>query len=344
MKMHKKPFFFLFPLLVLAVSYGHSDTVGTNVLNDGPMSYQSAPNDDTPLELKKAWLQFHEENLCQKIDAVFSFSKGKMEVWVNDKGEKEYRKFLKLFEPFKSSYHIEVHSEEIEMQRGSTGVGIIPASFRLNSELQSHFYPSYLINNDILNLESPVSSTSLTTLMMNYKSPMMVASNAANAPPTSLTASIMHEQSLLAFAQETLQYNWKIKLYSSSLYALALVATDSKEPSEIRGRALAVCQEHARKLQTYEKKLMNNLLILLPNAYLKKPETNMLPASIKTKASASDIAAQLDSLAKSLFGSVHRFIYKQNPTVTLEDLRHPPLIQSLETIQSITEEFRIVVQ
>ena len=33
----------------------------------------STPNIHTPQELKNVWLRFHKDNLCQKIDAAFTF-------------------------------------------------------------------------------------------------------------------------------------------------------------------------------------------------------------------------------------------------------------------------------
>ena len=172
----------------------------------------------------------------------------------------------------------------------------------------------------------------------------MVASNFAIAHPTNLTPSFIYEQRLLAFARDTLQYNWKIRHYASNLHALAFVAIDSKETPEIRRRALAVCRERARELLKFEEKLMSNLVILLPDVHPKEHESNAPRAPIEAKTSAADIAAQLNSQAEDLFISVHRFIYEQNHTVTVPDLLNPPLIQSLKTIQAITTEFQTVLR
>jgi hypothetical protein len=340
--MDKYRFFLLFLLfaLVLGSSSGHSAVSGSSASMSGRYSYQNAPNRETPLKLQEIWLRFHEDDLCQKVDAAFVFSGRQMDVWVNVNNKKNYRKLSKLLEPLQNSFKIEMHNVRLATQKEADDIRTPPPSFWVNSELIAYFRDSFLRDTGVFNQELLPYSTMPSPSITYEQRFRMFGENRLSAEPA---PSIMYEQRLLLFAKNTLAYNEKIKRYAADLPSLARVAFDPAEVPELRRRALVVCRDHAQQLQKYEEKLMNNLSITLPKASQKQHETTPLEKSIMMKASASDIASLLAGEAQGLSDRVYRFIYPQNYTVTVIDLRNPPLIQSLETIQKITAEFRNLI-
>jgi hypothetical protein len=340
--MDKHRFFllFLFFALVSGISSGHSAVSGSNALMNERYSYQNAPNRETPPKLQEVWLRFHEDDLCQKVDAAFVFSGKRMDVWVNVNNKKDYRKLFRLLEPLQNSYKIETHNVRLATQREADDIRTPPPSFLVNSELIEYFRDSFLRDTGVFNQELLPNSTMPAPSITYEQRFRMFDENRLSTKPE---ASIMYEQRLLLFAKNTLAYNEKIKRYATDLASLARVAFDPAEVPELRRRALVVCREHAQQLQKYEEKLIHNLSITLPKASQKQHETTPLEKSIMTKASPPDIASLLAGEAQGLSDRVYRFIYPQNHTVTVSDLRNSPLIQSLETIQKITAEFRNLI-
>ena len=151
--------------------------------------------------------------------------------------------------------------------------------------------------------------------------------------------STLFGQRLLMFAQDTLNYDRKMSRYAANLPALARVAFDPEETPALSLRALTVCREHAQRLQKYEKKLKNNLSMALPGTSRTGRKTTPIEQTTITKATAFDFAVLLAREIQDLSNSVYEFMYPDNQTVTLADLRDPSLIQSLETIQRDTAEF-----
>jgi hypothetical protein len=335
----------LFFALALGISSGRSAVLGTNVFKNGQYSYQDAPTGETPFKLKDVWLRFHEDDLCQKVDAAFVFSGKRMDLWVNVNKKKNYRKLLQLLEPLQNSYKIEMHNVQLATQKEADDIKTPPPSFLVNSELITYFRDSFLRDTGVFNQELLPNST-MPAPSITYEQRFQVFDDdrfSTEQAPSEQAPSFMYEQRLLLFAKNTLAYNEKIKRYAADLPSLARVAFDPAEAPELRRRALVVCREHAQQLQKYEEKLINNLSITLPKASQKQHETNPLEKSVMTKTSASDIAVLLAGEAQGLSDRVYQFIYPQNHTVTVNDLRNSPLIQSLETIQKITAEFRDLI-
>jgi len=310
--------------------------LGTNVSHGGQYLDQNAPNRDTPIELQKAWLRFHEEDLCQKIDAAFVFSKRKMEVWVNVKDEKDYKKFLTMLKPLQHSYQIDLHTVHSTIQENSSDITTPPPSFLENSELLRNLRHPFL----------PYTHTSIYSqgLLFPYSNRLMPSTMyGMSSPPPTYEQRIlqnMYEQSLLTLARDTLEYNRRIRLYGAHLPSLSRTAFGLTTTPDLRRLALAVCREHAKKLQKYEDKLANNLSMTLPKASRKRHETTPNEESLTTGLSSFEIAVLLARETQSISNNVYRFIYPEDHTVTLADLRNPSLIQSLETVQRITAEFR----
>jgi hypothetical protein len=334
----------LFFASVFGISSGHSAGFKTVDLEDNQYSPQSIPNHDTPPALQEAWLQFHQHNLCQKVDAVFEFPERKMEVWVNSQEEKDRGILLRLLKPLQKSYQIGFHTTQSAIQIGSADIKTPPPSFWENSELTSRLRDSFLSGTGIFDQNPQLYPTgpAYSSDMMDDQSLPMSAPDIFPASRSSST--ILYQRRLLMFARNTLEYGWKIKRYVTDLPSLAYVAYDPAEAPELRHQALAVCRQHAQELQKYEEKLNKNLLMALPTISGKQPEESPLEKSMVAKASPFDIAVLLTKEAQGLSTAVLQFMYPQNKTVTLADLQNPPIIQSLATIQRITAEFRNSVE
>jgi hypothetical protein len=330
----------LFLASSLGVSSGHSAAREPDILREEGISYQNSPNRDTPLEFKEAWLRFHEDGLCQELDAEFVFSMNKMEVWVNSHNGKDYERLSSMLEPLQSSYEIELHIMHPPAQEELPDVKTPPPSFWGNSELTAYLRDSFLPHADVFSgvLLPDTKITARPIIHQQLPIPSVDAMSFGSEP-----SSIMYEQRLLMFARNTLEYNAKMKRYAADLPALARFAFDPAEEPDLRRRALAVCREHVEKLQNYEKKLNDNLSKALPESNQKHSKTTPEGQQMKTEVSPLDIALLLAREARNLSSSVYQFIYPQEYTVTVADLRNPPVIRSLATIQEITASFRSVI-
>jgi hypothetical protein len=326
----------LFATLIFGVSSGYPAMLGTNVSKDGGYSYQIAPNQHTPVELKEAWLRCHEDKVCQKVDAEFEFPNEKMVVWVNVEKEKDSRKLLELLRPLMDSRQIELHPVHIGIKGGFADIKTPPPSFWTNTELIEHFQDSYLPDAGISN-EGRLYNATIRTHSMMYE--QRIPMPTWGLRPETPTSSILFGQRLLMFAQDTLKNDRNMSRYAANLPALARVAFDSAETPALSLRALAVCREYAQELQKYEKKLKDNLSIALPSTLRNGHKTTPIEKTTITKETAIDFAAQLAREIQDLSNSVYQFMYPDNHTVALTDLRDPSLIQSLETVQRDTAEF-----
>jgi hypothetical protein len=335
--------FFLLPLFfasVFGIPSGHSATLGTDMLRDVLYADRNAPNHDTPLKLKELWLQFHESDLCQELDAEFVFSKNKMEVWVRSKNENSYEKLTRLLEPLKNSGQIELHTERPSARKELADVRTPPPSFWENSELTAYLRDPFLPQTPLFDLRLPSNLPIPALANMRQKH---LSSAGDTMSFGSASSPIMYEQRLLMFARDTLEYSTKMNRYAADLPSLARVAFDPTEEPALRHRALAICREHAQELQKYEKKLNNNLLKALPKTSRRRQKTTPVEQTEMTKVSPFDIAVLLAGEAQALSNGVYRFMYPQDYTVTIADLRNPPFIRSLATIREITAEFRNII-
>jgi hypothetical protein len=326
---------FLFATLIFGVPSAYPAMLGTNVSVDDGYSYPLAPNQHTPNKIKEAWLRCHEDKVCQEVDAEVAFPNEKMVVWANVEKEKNYRKLLELLRPLMNSGQIEIHPLHHEIQKWVSQIKTPPPSFWTNSELIEHFQDSVPWEMGVFIQGRPYNTTRLApSIMYEPRIPMLTW-----GPRTETPISPLLGQRLLMFAQDTLNHDRKMSQYAANLPALARVAFDPEETPALSLRALAVCREHTQRLQTYEKKLKDNLSLALPSTLRTGRKTTPIEQTTITRATAFDFAVLLARKIQDLSNSVYGFIYPDNQTVTLADLRDPPLIQSLETIQRDTAEF-----
>ena len=253
----------LLSIFVAALSFGYAAAPGIIVQTEDEHSIKNVPDPDTPIELQKTWLRFHEDNLCEKIDAVFLFHENKMQVWTIYKDKKNYMKLVKLLQPLQKSYQITLYKISLKADKTTEGIRTPPASLWENSKLSGYFRSSFLPPPVTVDQRMP--SYSLTQGPQSYygqSSPMLNMEIRSKSP----TSSWVYSQRLVMFARETIEYARKIKQYSDNLVPLAQVAFDPAAKKELRRRALAICKKHAKELQKYTEKLNDNLSIALPMA------------------------------------------------------------------------------
>ena len=326
---------FLFAILIFGVASGYPAMRGKNVSRDSGYSYQIAPHQQTPVNLKEAWLKFHEDGLCQLVDAEFQFPDEKMVVWAKVEKEKNYRKLSAMLKPWVESRQVELHAVRPGIQKGEADIRTPPPSFWTNSELIERFHDSYLWNAGIMNQDSLYNTMRPAgSILYAQPIPLPIWGPLQETP----TSTVLFGQRLLMFAQDTLQYDREMSRYAAELPPLARVAFDTAETPALGLRALAVYREHIRKLQKYEKKLKNNLSIALPGAVRTPRKAIPIEKTAMPQTTAFDLAVRLAGEIQDLSDGVYQFMYPENHTVSLADLRDPSLVQSLEMIQSDTAE------
>ena len=327
----------LISILVSGLSFGHAAEPGIPVQTENAHSFKNVPDPDTPIELQKTWLRFHEDNLCEKVDAVFLFHENEMQVWTIYKDKKNYMKLVKLLQPLQKSYRIELYKMYLKADNETEDIRIPPASLWENSKLSGYFRNSFLPPPVVVDQRMP--SYSLTQGPQSYygqSSPMLNMEIRSKSP----TSSWVYSQRLVMFARETIEYARKIKQYSDNLVPLAQVAFDPAAKKELRRRALAICKKHAKELQKYTEKLNDNLSKALPMASGQNNRAESIDKEIPANGSPFALAALLAGESKDLSNGVYRLIFPTDHSVTLEDLKNPPLIRSLEKIQVILARFR----
>ena len=292
--------------------------VGASIANsEYAVLPDSFPNVDTPRELAEAWLRFHEADLCQGIDTVFVFTKDGVEVRSQVEDQKSYEKLEELFAPLRNSWKIDLQatrpqekpkSDEEHEEREP------PASLWENYELRSF-------------MGDPVARF--------RERPGFEADTDTIPPP----ADPMLRQRLILFADQTLAWNRKVDRYAKDIPELTRVALDPALPSSLRSRARAVCVAHVQNLDRYVGKLNANLEHAFPR--VRKKEQSAGPGKpgmvLNTPVQRADYLAES---AGSVVERVYRFIHPEQYTVGIEELRQPPLLESLKAFRKIISDFQ----
>jgi len=275
----------------------------------------SIPTRDTPPELAEVWLRFHRADLCQGVDALFVFHKDGVEVRYRIEDAKSYRKFLEMVEPLRQVYRIELLMTGARKESGPSNRENPPPSLWENDELRA-------------SLDDPF-AVSLPPMRLGRHSVSPLFRTERN--------SVLKER-LIMFAEQTLDWNRKMRRYAEELQALALVASDPAAAPKTKSLAATVCISHAENVEKYAKKLNENLVRAMPKG--KPGRDDRREKSIQPGIPPVDLAAQLAVSARIVSGRVYSFIYPANYTVGLDDLRQPSLLASLKTLQRMASNFR----
>ncbi len=268
----------------------------------------------TPKELVEAWLAFHEDDLCQTVDALFVFHGNRTEVWSVVKDEKDHRKLQELFKPLRDVYRIEHYTTWMPEEDKSDNEESPPPSLWENSELRDYLGDPGISHADRIGFGIIVSTD-----------PFPVG--------------YLLKQRLLIFANNILEWNRKMERYATDLPALAAVAHNPTIASETRRRASLLCLEHAQKLDENIKKLDENLSHAFPKPERKDSRFQQPDEFMFNGKTSVDFAIQLADKAHSVARRVHQFIYPERYTVELNELRDPELLISLKALRRMNAEF-----
>jgi hypothetical protein len=265
--------------------------------------------------LREAWLRFHEVELCQGIDAVFQFHEKGMEVWCRVEDEKTYQKFLELVEPLRTSYEIDLYTTRPFSEKKTIEDNDPPPSIWNNAEIRSY-------------LQDPFG-----------KNPTGGGISIRPASGGERDADFFLKQRMLMFAQQTLEWNEKMKRYALDLPDLAQAAFGTGAVPGLRARAVATSQAHAQGVDKYAERLTENLTHALPKATRRFRSTGKEKLAVGA-ASPDTTAAQVSNAGQSIARRIYRFIHPQHHTVGLVDLREPSLLESLKTLRNMVDGFQ----
>jgi hypothetical protein len=137
------------------------------------------------------------------------------------------------------------------------------------------------------------------------------------------------------FTVQILDLKKKMERYAADMRDLALLAADSSMESKIRMKAKAICIAHSEELKKVLSKLRSSLALAIPNA-------NAINRADGSPAEKNPVASsiQIAEFAHGLSGRIEKFIYPEQYTVTLEELRESSLLDSLKSLFKMNMEFQ----
>jgi hypothetical protein len=270
-------------------------------------------NGDAPEKLIEAWLEFHRSNLCQSMDAVFVFNKKGVEIWCLNKDGKKYKKLQQLFDPLQSSYKIEIYATRPPAPDDSDEDPAPPPSLCENYELRSYLRDPLAQLRDIAEGDD--------------------FNKEAVSPDAVL------KQRLIVYAEHVLEWNSRMKQYAADLPELVRTALNPGLKKELRISASAICVGHT-------KELLGNLRSLVHNLTHAFPKPRKAAAVIKAEDrkhgnhTLPEFAEHIAVAAKEMSERIHRFIYPDQHTVDLNDLRKPLMLVYIKNLEESVRNFQ----
>jgi hypothetical protein len=300
----------------LCLTLGLSLAILASMAAESVGSSQNMPLPDSPQKLVEVWLRFHESDLCKGIDSIFVFGGNRIEVWSLIEDERSYEKFLEMIESLRSSFSVELYTARPPREKKSDDEGDPPPSLWQNDELRA-------------NLGDPVA---------RYKNWPGIQQPASVIPPDEIL-----RQRLLIYARQTLDRSSKMERYATEMPALVRIALASTGKSDLRRLAKAVCLAHAHNLEKQIGKLEDSLKQALPRARdVDHPAPKPDKPGIEDR-SPVESAERISGAAQDIARRVYRFIHPEHYTVGLNELRKPGLLESLQQLQKMNEEFQRMV-
>lgn len=263
-----------------------------------------------PRALRDLWLRFHEKDLCQDLDSVFVFHQKGLEVWCRVEDEKSYQRFSELIEPLRPAFEIDVYATRPTSEKKFKDDDDPPPSLWNNDELQIYLQDT--------------------------------TRNLPNPEPPDTTAQISRrmalKQRLVLWAAQILGWNKKLRRYAADLPDLARLGYEAGAP-DIKAHAAAVCLAHAQALERNAARLVDSLTQALP-----RPEkASRRPAKTDLSHRSStpvELATLATAQSQEVANRIYRFIYPQDYTVGLTDLKEPDLLESLHDLRTVLSDLQ----
>jgi len=276
----------------------------------------SIPNKNTPRKLQDAWLEFHETGLCQEIDAVFVFRKDGMEVWSRIESDKQYEKFQALFEPLKAAHSVTLYTTRAETDK-KKDADDPPPSLWQNIELRR-------------NLGEFAPAIAGLSMEESLQFPRSAAQSGFGS---------FMKQRLKIYAEQVLNWSRKTERYSLDLVALMRVAHGPDGLPDVKLKAIAAAKDHAQNMGKMIGKLSANLEQAFPLSERKKRRSTGPAKPVVAARNPVETAMRISSAAQRIAQRVHHFIFPENYTVKLDELRNPSLLESLGALRQMVMEF-----
>jgi hypothetical protein len=282
----------------------------------GEDTAQNAPNEHTPPKLADAWLRFHESELCMNTDAVFIFNDNGMEARYVSKDDGILQKVRELFQPSDDSYRVELYPTRKPAEKKAYDDEGPPPGLYMNGELRGHL------------LDSP---------------DIYLSSDANGIRRGSEYRKWAIDARLITYSEQVLAWNRKVSRYALDLPLLVRVASDPSMAPGARSLAVAVCKTHAQNLGKDLGKLEKNLKIAIPQGD-KKERSSKVEKSGKADKKLEESAEQISESAQNIVGHIHRFIYPEQHTVTVDELLQPSLLEDLGSLKKMVLDFQKALQ
>jgi hypothetical protein len=142
------------------------------------------------------------------------------------------------------------------------------------------------------------------------------------------------------FAEQTLDWNQKMRRFGEDLPGLARAVFDPAAAPDTKLRAAALCLAHAQALDKLAEKLNRNIYIALPRASRNlKPSPNS-EKRFEEEATPEDKAVAIFNTSRNISQRIYLFINPQDHAVDLSDLKDPGLLESLKTLRSMLAAFQ----
>ncbi|MBN2337358.1 MAG: hypothetical protein JXP48_02360 [Acidobacteria bacterium] len=263
------------------------------------------PDRDTHGKLVEAWLRFHRDELCQKLDAVFVFGGEGVEIWCVVESQKHYERLRRLLVPLEGAFRVDVYPTQPSKVPGKK-MEDPPPSLCENRELRA------FLEDPFLRFERSLEDLGIRGSIF---------------PPDELM-----KRRLLAYAEQLLGWNERVRRYGSDLPELVAVASDPARPGHLRRMAAGVCRAHARELEKVVRKMKKELTYAIPDP----SDGREPPGGSEVGVGAGDPgegAEQVARAAGEVFRGVKRFLHPERHTVDVNDLHRPGLLESVEALE-----------
>jgi hypothetical protein len=258
----------------------------------------------TAAELREFWLKFHESELCQGLDATFVFSQAGVEIWCIVEEDRSFDKLSEMLSPLRARYQVAVYPTRPQPDKRPLDERNPPPSLWTNEELRS-------------SLSDPFAGVGFSEPNSKLRS-------------MSAKATEVLKQRMMMYAEQTLDWNRRLKQYASDLPGLTKMSLDQSLTPETRAHAAAVAVAHAQAVDRLAGRLNDNLIQAFPRTG-KRPKAAGIENTENSKLSAVESAQRLSDLAILTSTRIFRFIHPQRHTVGLVDLKEPSLLEALRT-------------
>jgi hypothetical protein len=265
----------------------------------------------TPAALRTFWLDFHGTRLCQDIDAVFVFHERGMEAWCLTDNPRSLDRLKRITGPLAPSYQVDLYVTRPQPERDKQDDPGPPPGLWNNRELRA--YLGELIDD---------------------------TRGLAGRPGTGFDDELFTlKHRIQMFADQTLELSRRMERYAMDLEGLSVVAFDPAYAAADGKRARALCTMHASDVDECASKLDQNLRRALPPP-AKRAKPDNAGTALRSSASPADMASEIAREARKVAHRVYRFIYPDQFTVEIADLREPGLLESLVVLRRMTADFQ----